>query len=114
MYTKDACAVPGGAYAQGTVQLLEVSTPQWPELHMDMSTIKRIVLLLQMSTSQGPKLHLDVSTVHYRGMCYTGRCLHHRGLSCIWDMSTLQGPELHQDILKLQSPVLLCFRLFWE
>jgi hypothetical protein len=60
MYTKDACAVPGGAYAQGTVQLLEVSTPQWPELHMDMSTIKRIVLLLQMSTSQGPKLHLEV------------------------------------------------------
>jgi hypothetical protein len=33
-------------YTQGTVLLLEVSTPQGPERHLDMSTLKRLVLLL--------------------------------------------------------------------
>jgi hypothetical protein len=41
-------------------------------------------VLLGVSTPQGPELHLDVSTLLYRGMCCIGRCLLHRGLSCIW------------------------------
>ncbi len=43
--------------------ILEVSTPQGPELHLGVSTVQRPVLLLEGSTPQGPELHLDVSTV---------------------------------------------------
>jgi hypothetical protein len=50
------CAVPRGVYELHP----DVSTLQGPELHLDMSALKRSVLLL------------EVSTVHYRG------------LSCIW------------------------------
>jgi hypothetical protein len=45
------------------VLLLEVSTPQGPELHLDMSVLQRPVRLLEVSTPQGPELHLDVSTL---------------------------------------------------
>ncbi len=41
--------------------LLEVSTPQGPELHLNVSALQRIMLLLEVSTPQGPELHLDVS-----------------------------------------------------
>ncbi len=42
--------------------LLEVFTPQGPELHLDMSPTHRPVLFLDMSTrtQQGRELHLDV------------------------------------------------------
>ncbi len=40
--------------------LLEVSTLQGPELHLDVSSLQRSVLLLEVSTLQGPELHLDV------------------------------------------------------
>jgi hypothetical protein len=43
--------------------LLEVSTPQGPELHLIMSALKRPVLLLEVSTPQGPVLQLNVSTL---------------------------------------------------
>ena len=42
---------------------LEVSTLQWPELHLDVSALQRNVLLLEVSTLQGPELHLDVSAL---------------------------------------------------
>jgi hypothetical protein len=46
---------------QRHVLLLDVSTPQGPELQLDMSTLQRHVLLLDVSTPQGPELQLDVS-----------------------------------------------------
>jgi hypothetical protein len=42
---------------------LEVSTPQGPELHMNVSALQRYVLLLEVSTTQGPELHLNVSAL---------------------------------------------------
>jgi hypothetical protein len=42
------------------VLLLEVSTLQGPELHLDVSVLQRSVLLLEVSAT-GPELHLDVS-----------------------------------------------------
>ncbi len=41
---------------------LEVSTLQWPELHLDVSELQRIVLLLEVSAT-GPELNLDVSAL---------------------------------------------------
>ncbi len=41
---------------QGTVLLLEVSTPQGPELHLDVSTLQMPVLLLEVSTPRGLSL----------------------------------------------------------
>jgi hypothetical protein len=43
------------------VLLLEVSTLQGPELHLDVSALQRSVLLLEVSAT-GPELHLDVCT----------------------------------------------------
>jgi hypothetical protein len=43
---------------------IEVSTPQGPELQMDMSTWEMPMLLLEVSmytTARGTELHLDVS-----------------------------------------------------
>ncbi len=40
-----------------------MSTLQGPELHLDVSALKRSVLLLEVSTLQGPELHLDVSAL---------------------------------------------------
>jgi hypothetical protein len=69
------------------------SKPQGPELHLDVSTLQRPVLLLEVSTPQAPELHLDMSTLQRpvlllevsspQGLS-SKRCLHHRGLSCIW------------------------------
>jgi hypothetical protein len=42
------------------VLLLEVSTLQGPELHLDVSVLQRSVLLLEVSAT-GTELHLDVS-----------------------------------------------------
>jgi hypothetical protein len=41
---------------------LEVSTPLGPELHLDVSTLLRLVrvVLRDVSTPQGSELHLDV------------------------------------------------------
>ncbi len=50
--------------------LVYVSTPQGPELHLDMSVLQRPELLLDvysiLYTPQWPKLHLDVSTLRNR------------------------------------------------
>jgi hypothetical protein len=43
-----------GKTEQRPVLLLEVSTPQEPELHLDMSALQRHVLLLEVSTPQEP------------------------------------------------------------
>ncbi len=69
---------------QRLVLLREVSTPQGPELHLDMSTLKRPVLLLEVSTPQGPELHLDVSTVYTTVACAATEVstVHHRALNC--------------------------------
>jgi hypothetical protein len=55
-----SCAAPEGVYTQRPVFLLEMSTLQGPELHLDVSTLKRHVLLPDMSTLQRAVLHLDV------------------------------------------------------
>ncbi len=39
---------------QRSVQFLEVSTLQGPELHLDVSPLQRPVQFLEMSTLQGP------------------------------------------------------------
>jgi hypothetical protein len=64
----------------------EVSTPQGPELHLDVSTIQRPLLLLDVSTPQGLELHLDLSTLQRPALHLDG--------------STLQGHELQLDINK--------------
>ena len=42
--------------------LLEASTLQGPELHLDVSALQRNVLLLEVSAT-GPELNLDVSAL---------------------------------------------------
>jgi hypothetical protein len=42
------------------VLLLDVSTPQGPELHLDVSGQQETLMLLEVSTLQGSELHLDV------------------------------------------------------
>jgi hypothetical protein len=91
LQTTEACAAPGGVYTRECADHGGVyATERWCtgrclhlHLHLDVSTIKRLVLLLQVSISQGPKLHLDVSTLQ--------RHVLHRDR----EVSTPQGPELH-------------------
>jgi hypothetical protein len=64
---------------QRSVLLLEVSTIQGPELHLDVSALQRSVLLLEVSTLQGPELQLDVSALQ-RSVLFL-------------EVSTLQRPE---------------------
>jgi hypothetical protein len=75
-----------------SVLLLEMSTLQGPELHLDVSALQRNVLLLEVSTLQGPKLHLDVSALQ-------------RSVLLLEVSAT--GPELHLDVSALQRHVLL-------
>ncbi len=64
------------------------STLHGPELS-DVSALQRPVLLLELSTPQGPELHL--TCLHYKGLCCTWSCLHHRGLSWIWRVYTTEA-----------------------
>ncbi len=77
VYTTEVCSAPGDVYTTGV------------ELHPDMFALQRFVLLLEVSKSQGPELHLNL--LHYRSMCCTRRCLHRRGLSCIWRCLQYRG-----------------------
>ncbi len=52
-----------GVYTQRIVLLQEMSTPQGPERHLEVSTIQRHVLHREVSTPQGPELHVDMSTL---------------------------------------------------
>ncbi len=85
--------------------LLEVFTPQGPELHRDVSTTQRPVLLLDMSTRtrQGRELHLDVFRLLVAcaaaGLVYTAEaCAASRHVYTL-------GPELHLDVSYPQGPV---------
>ena len=51
---------------------------------------------LDVSTPQGPELHLDVSGQQEPILSWT--CLHHRGLSCTMDLYTLQRPVMHLGV----------------
>jgi hypothetical protein len=85
------CATPGGVYTTGPelhlkvsalqwlVLLLEVCTQQGHELHLKVSTLQRPVLLLEVSTIQ--RLELIRTSLHFRGLCCSWRCLHHRVLA---------------------------------
>ncbi len=79
----EACAAPEGIYTTGAelqlnvsaalqrpVLLLDVSTPQGLELHLNVSAQQRLVLLLKVSTPMGPSC--------------IWTCLHYRGLCCSW------------------------------
>ena len=70
---------------------LEVSTPQGPELHLNVSALQRPVLLLEVSTTQGPELHLDLSAL--------------QRIVLLLEVSTPQGPELHLDVSHPKGPV---------
>ncbi len=63
---------------------MEVSTLQGPELHLDVSALKRSVLLLEVSAT-GPELHLDVSALQRNVL--------------LLEVSTLQGPELYLAVV---------------
>jgi hypothetical protein len=65
---------------QEPLLLLDVSTLQWPELHLDVSGQQEPLLLLDVSTLQGPELHLEVSV--QKEPILDWFCLHHTGLSC--------------------------------
>ncbi len=69
------------AALQSLELLLEVSTPQGPELHLDVFTLQR-------STLPGSELHLDVSAYQWHVL--------------LLEVSTTQGPELHLDVFPLQ------------
>ncbi len=107
-----------------------MSTLQRPELHLDVSTLKRPVLdmstlqrdvlhlHMDVSTPQRPELHLGLS-IHCRGLPFFWRCLHFRGLSSIWTCLRYRSlcctwtclhhkrPELHLDLSTLQRAVQL-------
>ncbi len=51
VYTTEACAAPGGVSTTGV------------ELHPDVFALQRFVLLLEVSTSQKPELHLNLSAL---------------------------------------------------
>ena len=80
---------------QRNVLLLELSTLQGPELHLNVSALQRSVPLLEVSAT-GPELHLDVCTTEEcaasAGFCTTEPCA---------------APELHQKMTALQRPMLL-------
>ncbi len=61
---------------------MDVSTPQGPELQLDLSGQKEPVLTLKMSTPQGPELHLEVSEKQKPVLVWT--LLSHRGLNYAW------------------------------
>ena len=61
---------------QRSVLLLEVSTLQGPELHLDVSALQRRVLLLEVSAT-GPELRLDVSALK-RSVLISPGCVCHR------------------------------------
>jgi hypothetical protein len=68
---------------------LNVFSPQWPELHLDLSTLQMPVLHLDVYTPQGPELHLDLSGQQEQVL--------------LLSMSTLQGHELHLDVYLVYS-----------
>ncbi len=70
--------------------LLEVSTLQGPEMHLDVPRQQEPVLLLEVSTLQGPEMHLDVPRQQKPVL--------------LLDVSTLQGPQLHRDMFVQQEP----------
>jgi hypothetical protein len=62
---------------------LDVSTPHRPELHLDLAGQQEPVQLLDMSTLQGHELHLDVyEYVDYSCLCCTWTCLIHGDQCC--------------------------------
>ncbi len=90
-------------------RVLELSTPQGLELHLDMSTMRRPVLILDV-TQQGPELQLDFllqrPVLHLDLATPKGPELHldlvgRQELVLLLDMSTLQGRELHLNVLRL-------------
>jgi hypothetical protein len=68
-------------WTTGALLILNVSTSQGPELHLDMSGQQEPLLLLDVSSLQGPELHLDVlHFADYKSLCCSWTCLHYRGL----------------------------------
>ncbi len=77
---------------QGSLLHLNVSTPQRPELHLDLSGQKEPVLTLDVYTPQGPELHLEVSG--------------QQELVLLLDVSTLERHLLPLDVSTPQRPLL--------
>ncbi len=74
-----------------------MSTPQGPELHLDVSTLQRPMLHLDVSSLQGPSCtwtYLYYSTMACAAPVSVSR-LHEHMMHL--DVSTPQGPELHLD-----------------
>ncbi len=72
--------------------LMDVSTPQRPQLHLELPGQQEPVLLLDVSTLQGPEQHFSMSPLHYVASWWT--CLHHRGLCStgrVWTKGACAG-----------------------
>jgi hypothetical protein len=87
------------------VLLLDISTPQGPELHLVVSTLQKSVLPLDVSTPQGPEMQLDLS----------GQQEPELPLFCSWTclqpkspvlhlVLAKHGPELHLDMSEQLEP----------
>jgi hypothetical protein len=90
--------------AQESVLLLDVSTRQGSELHLDLSTLQRPLLYQYVSTH----LSCTWTFLHNRSLCFSWTRLHHRAeLSCSWtmDMSGQHLPLLLLNVPRLQSAV---------
>ncbi len=119
VYTTGVYAAPG---QQEPVLLLDKFTPQKPELHLEVSTLHRLVLLLDVSTQLWPELHLTLSGHQKPCVC---RCLHHRAWAapehiytpaacaasgCVY--CTPQGPKLHLHLIFIIWKIYIWFEHF--
>jgi hypothetical protein len=72
--TGACCAAPGLAKQQEPALLMDVSSLNEPELHLDLSGQHKPVLFLEVSTLLGPELHLDMIGQQERDVYTTGSC----------------------------------------
>jgi hypothetical protein len=73
--------------------LLDVSIPQGPELHLDLSSLQWPALQLGMSTPQGPELNLDLSTLWTVEACVASRRVYTTG---VWASNVMISKRKHK------------------
>jgi hypothetical protein len=90
---------------------LDMSTPQGPELHLELSGQKEPLLTLvpelDLEVSGKQELVLGWTYLPYRGLNYAWMCLENRSLSWsgqeVMSNSTPWAPQLHLDVSTLQE-----------
>ncbi len=89
---------------------LNVSTPQVPELHLDVSGLwtKGAFAAPERVYTTGTWASPGRTYVDYRSMCCSENCLHYRGLCSTWmSLQYTPWPNIHLDVSGQQVPVLL-------